>query len=128
MKRPNPLSPALMSPMERRAEETHFKKWFGENGFELYDLPEDIGFEGAGDCLFDRGGDWLWTGYGFRTEIEAHEEIRKFFDVDLVSIKLTDPRFPEREIAFEFIPQSIQSSSGVAPNRYRELPSRLKRC
>ena len=59
-------------PEERRPEEPHFKKWFRDNGFELLELDEKIGFEGAGDCLRDRGGPWLWTGYGFRTEIEAH--------------------------------------------------------
>lgn len=81
-------------PKERRGEEPHFKNWFRENGFELYDLPDDIGFEGAGDCLLDRGGPWLWTGYGFRTEIEAHPHIQKFFDQrEVVSIKLTDSRF-----------------------------------
>ncbi len=80
-------------PKERRGEELHFKNWFRENGFELYDLPDDIGFEGAGDCLLDRGGPWLWTGYGFRTEIEAHAHIQSFFDREVVSIKLTDSRF-----------------------------------
>lgn len=87
-------------PHERRPEEQHFKKWFGENGFSLLDLDEKIGFEGAGDCLIDRGGPWLWTGYGFRTEIEAHEEIRKFFDTDLVSIRLTDSRFYHIDTCF----------------------------
>tara|TARA_R110002096_G_scaffold128768_1_gene277091 strand:- start:11062 stop:11889 length:828 start_codon:yes stop_codon:yes gene_type:complete len=87
-------------PHERRPEEPHFKKWFSENGFELLDLDEKIGFEGAGDCLIDRGGPWLWTGYGFRTEIEAHEEIRKFFDIELVSIRLTDERFYHIDTCF----------------------------
>jgi len=87
-------------PKERRPEEPHYKQWFRDNGFELLDLDEKIGFEGAGDCLFDRGGPWLWTGYGYRTEIEAHEEIRKFFDVDLVSIKLTDSRFYHIDTCF----------------------------
>jgi N-dimethylarginine dimethylaminohydrolase len=87
-------------PMERRPEEAHYKKWFGENGFELLNLDEKIGFEGAGDCLFDRRGDWLWTGYGFRTEIEAHAEIEKFFDVEVVSIKLTDSRFYHIDTCF----------------------------
>ena len=80
-------------PQERRDEEVHFKKWFHENGFELYDLPDEIGFEGAGDCLVDRRGPWLWTGYGFRTEIEAHEHIQSWFDREVVSIKLQDSRF-----------------------------------
>jgi N-dimethylarginine dimethylaminohydrolase len=87
-------------PHERRAEEPHFKKWFTENGFELLELDEKIGFEGAGDCLLDRGGPWLWTGVGFRTEIEAHAEIQKFFDVDLVSIRLTDSRFYHIDTCF----------------------------
>jgi len=87
-------------PHERRPEEVHYKKWFRENGFQLLDLDENLGFEGAGDCLFDRGGSWLWTGYGYRTEIEAHAEIQNFFDVDLVSIKLTDSRFYHIDTCF----------------------------
>ncbi len=87
-------------PHERRPEEVHYKQWFRDNGFELMDLDEDIGFEGAGDALFDRGGPWLWAGYGYRTEIEAHAEIKKFWDVDLVSIKLTDSRFYHIDTCF----------------------------
>ena len=87
-------------PHERRPEEPHFKRWFRDNGFELLDLDEKIGFEGAGDCLLDRGGPWLWTGYGFRTEIEAHAEIQKFFDIELISIRLTDSRFYHIDTCF----------------------------
>lgn len=87
-------------PMERRPEEAHNKQWFRENGFELFDLDDKIGFEGAGDCLFDRGGEWLWTGFGFRTEIEAHAEIQKFFDIEVVSIRLTDSRFYHIDTCF----------------------------
>ena len=87
-------------PQERRAEEPHFKKWFADNGFELFGLDEKIGFEGAGDCLVDRGGPWLWTGHGFRTEVEAHKEIAAFFDTEVVSIKLTDERFYHIDTCF----------------------------
>ena len=87
-------------PQERRGEEKHFKKWFGGNGFELHDLDEKIGFEGAGDCLHDRAGPWLWTGYGFRTEIEAHKEIADFFDLEVISIRLTDDRFYHIDTCF----------------------------
>lgn len=87
-------------PMERRAEEPIFKQWFREHGFELLDLSEKIGFEGAGDCLLDRRGPWLWTGYGFRTEIEAHPRIQEFFDVELISIRLTDERFYHIDTCF----------------------------
>jgi len=87
-------------PHERRPEEPHFKSWFRDNGFELLALDEKIGFEGAGDCLHDRRGAWLWTGHGFRTEIEAHAEIQDFFDVDVVSIRLTDERFYHIDTCF----------------------------
>ncbi len=87
-------------PHERRPEEPHFKSWFRDNGFELLALDEKIGFEGAGDCLHDRRGAWLWTGHGFRTEIEAHSEIRDFFDVEVVSIRLTDERFYHIDTCF----------------------------
>ena len=87
-------------PQERRPEEVHFKTWFSDNGFELLALDEKIGFEGAGDCLRDRSGPWLWTGYGFRTEIEAHAEIGKFFDLEVVSIQLVDSRFYHIDTCF----------------------------
>lgn len=87
-------------PMERRPEEPIFKQWFRDNGFELYELDEKVGFEGAGDCLVDRRGPWMWTGYGFRTEIEAHGEIEKFFQREVVSIRLTDERFYHIDTCF----------------------------
>ena len=87
-------------PQERRPEEVHFKKWFRDNGFDLLALDEKIGFEGAGDCLHDRRGAWLWTGFGFRTEIEAHKEIQDFFDLEIVSIRLTDERFYHIDTCF----------------------------
>ena len=87
-------------PHERRPEEMYFKQWFQDNGFDLLDLDDNIGFEGAGDCLLDRRGSWLWTGYGFRTEIEAHAEIRSWFDIEVVSIRLTDARFYHIDTCF----------------------------
>ena len=87
-------------PHERRPEEPYFKSWFKNKGYQLLDLDEKIGFEGGGDCLFDRGGPWLWTGYGFRTEIESHKEIAKFFEVEVVPIRLVDERFYHIDTCF----------------------------
>lgn len=89
----NKVVPSHFMPQERRPEEPYIKKWFADRGFEMLVLPEDIGFEGAGDCLIDRDGPWLWTGYGFRTEIEAHDYLGRWFGREVVSIRLTDPRF-----------------------------------
>ena len=89
----NRAVPSHFMPHERRPEEPILKAWFDAQGFEVLKLPDHIAFEGAGDALIDRGGPWLWTGYGFRTEIEAHAYLRDWFDLEIVSIRLVDPRF-----------------------------------
>ncbi|MFQ5634091.1 MAG: dimethylarginine dimethylaminohydrolase family protein [Gammaproteobacteria bacterium] len=85
--------PSHFMPQERRPEEAYLKQWFAARGFDLRVLPDDVGFEGAGDCLIDRAGPWLWTGYGFRTEIVAHAFLADWFDREVVSIRLVDSRF-----------------------------------
>jgi N-dimethylarginine dimethylaminohydrolase len=85
--------PSHFMPHERRPEEAYLKSWLAERGFELCVLPDDVGFEGAGDCLIDRGGPWMWTGFGFRTEIEAHAILADWFAREVVSIRLTDAHF-----------------------------------
>jgi len=85
--------PSHFMPHERRPEEAYIKSWLADQGFELCVLADDVGFEGAGDCLIYRGGSWLWTGFGFRTEIEAHGFLAYWFAREVVSIRLTDARF-----------------------------------
>lgn len=85
--------PSHFMPHERRPEEPVLRAWFESQGFDVKVLPDNVAFEGAGDALIDRGGPWLWAGYGFRTEIEAHDYLRRWFDLEVVSIRLVDPRF-----------------------------------
>jgi lysine-ketoglutarate reductase/saccharopine dehydrogenase-like protein (TIGR00300 family) len=80
-------------PHERRGEEPYFKKWFKKQGFEVFELPADLPFEGAGDALLDRGGEWLWAGYGFRSELDAHPLIARWLGIEVISLRLIDPRF-----------------------------------
>ncbi|MGH8161154.1 MAG: dimethylarginine dimethylaminohydrolase family protein [Gammaproteobacteria bacterium] len=79
---------------ERRGEEAHFRAWFETNDFEVVDWPESLVFEGAGDALLDRGGPWVWSGYGQRSEEAAQAELAKFYpDRELISMRLVDPRY-----------------------------------
>src|ERR1043166_2071753 len=39
---------------ERQGEETHFKKWFAKKSFEIFELPAELPFEGAGDRSEER--------------------------------------------------------------------------
>jgi lysine-ketoglutarate reductase/saccharopine dehydrogenase-like protein (TIGR00300 family) len=85
---------------ERQGEEPYFKQWFEANGFTVYELPKDLPFEGAGDALFDREGRWLWAGYGFRSELDAHSYVAKWLDTEVLSLRLIDERFYHLDTCF----------------------------
>ncbi len=85
---------------ERQGEEPHFKKWFEDNGFTVYELAKDLPFEGAGDALLDREGRWLWAGYGFRSELDSHPYLAKWLDIEVLSLRLIDDRFYHLDTCF----------------------------
>ncbi|MGF1540518.1 MAG: TIGR00300 family protein [Pleurocapsa sp.] len=85
---------------ERQGEEPHFKKWFEDNGFKVFELPKDLPFEGAGDALLDREGRWLWAGYGFRSELDSHPYLAKWLDIEVLSLRLIDDRFYHLDTCF----------------------------
>lgn len=85
---------------ERQAEEPYFRAWFESQGYTVYDLPSKLTFEGAGDALFDREGRWLWAGYGFRSALESHPFLAKYFDIEVLSLRLVDSRFYHLDTCF----------------------------
>lgn len=92
--------PSHFMPLERRPEEKHFKHWFRANGYKVIELEDDIGFEGAGDCLADTRAPRYWVAHGFRTELEAHPRLESWFDAEVVSLRLVDPRFYHLDTCF----------------------------
>lgn len=87
-------------PRERQGEEPIFKKWFKKQGFEIFELPADLPFEGAGDALLDPHRGCLWAGYGFRSELAAHPQLAQWLNVEVVSLRLVDPRFYHLDTCF----------------------------
>ena len=85
---------------ERKGEEEHFKEWFSQQGFEVFELPPDLPFEGAGDALLDREGKCLWAGYGFRSELDSHPYLARWLDLEVISLRLIDPRFYHLDTCF----------------------------
>ncbi len=85
---------------ERQGEEPYFKQWFENNGFNVFELPQDLPFEGAGDALLDREGRWLWAGYGFRSELDSHPYLAKWLDIEVLSLRLIDDRFYHLDTCF----------------------------
>lgn len=85
---------------ERQGEEPYFQQWFTEQGYTVHTLPKSLPFEGAGDALLDRAGEWLWAGYGFRSELDSHPYLAKWLDVEVLSLRLIDRRFYHLDTCF----------------------------
>jgi len=85
---------------ERQGEEPHFRRWFDEAGYAVVDLPRDTPFEGEGDALFSADGSKLWAGYGTRTLEASHVALRGLWDVEVIGLRLIDPRFYHLDTCF----------------------------
>ncbi len=85
---------------ERQGEEPHFRRWFSESGFAVRDIPRVTPFEGEGDALFEADGSRLWAGYGPRTRQDSHRQLTELWGVEVVSLRLVDPRFYHLDTCF----------------------------
>jgi N-dimethylarginine dimethylaminohydrolase len=85
---------------ERQGEEPHFRRWFSESGFAVRDIPRVTPFEGEGDALFEADGGRLWAGHGPRTREDSHRQLTDLWDVEVVSLRLVDPRFYHLDTCF----------------------------
>lgn len=85
---------------ERQGEEPHFRRWFEDSGFAVCDLPRATPFEGEGDALFEADGSRLWAGHGPRTRQNSHLQLTNVWDVEVVSLRLVDPRFYHLDTCF----------------------------
>jgi N-dimethylarginine dimethylaminohydrolase len=86
----NRMMAAVMWSDERRPEEAHYRKHFDRAGFDEVFVPEHVN-EGEGDFLL--AGDVLLAGTGFRTDPRSHAEAQRFFDIEVVTLQLVDPRW-----------------------------------
>ncbi len=85
---------------ERQGEQPYFKDWFEAKGYTVFELPQELAFEGAGDALLDRSGRWLWAGYGFRSMLESHPYLAKWLEIEVLSLRLVDERFYHLDTCF----------------------------
>ena len=83
---------------ERQPEAPLFQDWFDRRGWKIKLVPPVHYFEGEGDALF-MGLD-LYTGYHFRSDIEAHEFVSATVQVPHFDLKLADKRFYHLDTCF----------------------------
>ena len=85
---------------ERQGEEPHFRKWFDDCGFTVREISRSTPFEGEGDALFEGDGSRLWAGHGVRTRLSSHPRLRDTWGVEVISLRLVDPRFYHLDTCF----------------------------
>ena len=83
---------------ERAGEEPHWRATLHALGFEVFELPPELSFEGAGDALFV--GEHLFQASGFRTDEAAHAHVAGHLGVASTSLQLVDPRFYHLDTCF----------------------------
>lgn len=76
---------------ERRGENVPYSDWFKRNNYSVKNAAKDIFFEGTGECLFFR--DILFAGHGFRSSKKAAKYIQDELQIEVISLKLTNPNF-----------------------------------
>jgi len=81
---------------ERGPEGPAYMEWFAANGFEVRE-PVSTN-EGEGDFLLV--GDTIFAGTGFRSDAASHDELRRIYDREVVTLKLIDPSFYHLDTAF----------------------------
>jgi N-dimethylarginine dimethylaminohydrolase len=74
---------------ERQPEGPAYMEWFAGNGFTVAE-PVSTN-EGEGDFLLV--GDTIFAGTGFRSDAASHDELRKIYGREVVTLTLVDPSF-----------------------------------
>jgi N-dimethylarginine dimethylaminohydrolase len=118
---------------ERQGEETHFRKWFEQAGYDVVDIPRSTPFEGEGDALFSSDGTRLWAGHGPRTAAASHSKLGKVWDVEVVPLHLIDPRFYHLDTCFApladgyvlYYPAAFDASSLAAIEAFYPVSKRI---
>lgn len=82
----------------RRPEIAHDTAWFVGQSFEVVELPEGIGHEGAGDALPFRG--VFLSGYRSRSDAAAHGPLSELLGAPVRPIELVDPRLYHLDLTF----------------------------
>jgi N-dimethylarginine dimethylaminohydrolase len=101
---------------ERAPEGPAYMDWFRSHGFQVAE-PVSVN-EGEGDFLLV--GERILAGTGFRSDAGSHDELRRIYGREVVTLKLIDPSFyhldtaiavlDDRNIAY--LPKAFDEASG----------------
>ena len=81
---------------ERQPEGPAYMEWFAASGLTVAE-PVSTN-EGEGDFLLV--GDTIFAGTGFRSDAASHDELRRIYRREVVTLRLVDPSFYHLDTAF----------------------------
>lgn len=94
-------------PAERQPEIPLYRSWFESQGYTAFQTEHRFG--GGGDALWC--GNRIIAGYGpvtrRSTDIAVHDELRQYFDVEVVSLQVTDPRFYDLDMSVAILSPTL---------------------
>jgi len=103
---------------ERQPETGYFQKWFEANGYTNFKKADNF-FEGGGDNMLC--GDKILAGHGFRSSLEAAREMEDYFGLEVVSLKIIDPRFYHLDTSLAVLsPDTVAYYPGAIDESSRE--------
>lgn len=91
-----------MAHLNRAAEVPLFRKWYADNGYEIFDLELNEGesFEGMGDAIWANDPQVLFGGYGLRTSESIYHQISEKFGIQTIPLKLISEHFYHLDTCF----------------------------
>ena len=98
--------PATFNVAQREPESGLYRAWATSAGLDVTAGDHALPFEGEGDALWwpGDGEPVLWAGYGVRTSLESHRLLAEQLRVEVVSLRLVDPRFYHLDTCFVPLP------------------------
>jgi N-dimethylarginine dimethylaminohydrolase len=100
---------------ERQPEGPAYMEWFADHGFTVAE-PESTN-EGEGDFLLV--GDTIYAGTGFRSDAASHDELRRIYGREVVTLTLTDPSFYHLDTALAVLdPRGGSDSIAFLPKAF----------
>lgn len=85
-------------PPERQPERAEYKKWFEKNNYTIHELPSHHYLEGNGETYF--WNDIIFVGTGVRSDPEIPKFLQKFYDREVVYVKIIDRAFFHLDVGF----------------------------
>lgn len=85
----------IMHADQRKGEVPFIEEWYKNNGYEVIRPDPAIvtDFEGMGDALWHFKRRLLWGGYGFRSSLNAYEQISEVTEAPVIALELVDDFF-----------------------------------